>query len=41
VKFNLFEKAKEDAKLLVLKRVQTLKNIDGTIIDESILEKVR
>ncbi len=27
--------------MLVLKRISTLKNVDGTIIDESILEKLK
>lgn len=27
--------------MLVLKRVPTLKNIDGVVIDESILEKLK
>ena len=33
--------SREDAKYLVLKRLPQLKNVDGTIINESIREKIR
>lgn len=39
-KHNIRE-SKEDPKMLVLKRVPTLKNVDGWVIDESILEKLK
>lgn len=32
---------KEEPYLLVLKKMPTLKNVDGRIIDDSILEKVK
>lgn len=37
----IYEQVKEEPKFLVLKKIMTLKNVDGTIIDESILEKVK
>ena len=37
----IYDNVKEEPKLLVLKRVPTLKNVDGTIIDDAILEKVK
>lgn len=32
---------REDAKFTVLKRIPKLKNVDGTIISESIREKIK
>lgn len=37
----IYENQKEDPKMLVLKRVPTLKNVDGFVIDENILEKLK
>lgn len=37
----MYDLVKEDPKLLVLKKLPTLKNVDGTIIDDSILDKVK
>jgi dynein light chain 1 len=38
---TIYENQKEDPKMLVLKRVPTLKNVDGVVIDESVLEKLK
>ena len=37
----IYEQAKEEPLIIVLKKIMTLKNIDGRIIDESILERAR
>ncbi|EAR97252.1 dynein light chain 1, axonemal protein (macronuclear) [Tetrahymena thermophila SB210] len=37
----IYEQVKEDPKLIVLKKLPTLKNVDGYIIDDSVLEKVK
>ena len=37
----IYEQAKEEPLIIILKKIMTLKNIDGKIIDESILERVR
>jgi dynein light chain 1 len=37
----IYDNTKADCRLLVLKRLMTLKNIDGQIINESIIEKAR
>ncbi|EGR34815.1 hypothetical protein IMG5_001560 [Ichthyophthirius multifiliis] len=37
----MYDLVKEDPKYYVLKKLPTLKNIDGTIIDDSILDKVK
>jgi len=37
----IYEQAKEEPIIIILKRIMTLKNVDGKIIDESILERVR
>jgi dynein light chain 1 len=37
----IYEQIPKDQYLLVLKRIPTLKNVDGKIIDDSILEKVK
>ncbi|CAD8139882.1 unnamed protein product [Paramecium octaurelia] len=37
----IYENQKDDPKLLVLKRITTLKNVDGTVVDDSLMEKVK
>jgi len=37
----IYDGVKEDPRLLILKKLPTLKNVDGMIVDDSILEKVK